>query len=137
MAGPEPRCWICGYQFEQWAVDRFLRSKSVSNKPSLPLFVDYMRPQGLRARDFYVETDHVMPIAEGVDEVDNLRLACGWCNAHKGDRTSLYDVGAKPLIVPHMRRGKTSAPRPFWVVRLLATRRRCEWEAPWIRSLGA
>ena len=125
MSGPDQRCWICGYRFEQKAANRFLHQDV--EKPSLPLFVDYIMPRGLTDRDLQVEVDHVVPVAHGGQAVDMLSLACGWCNSHKGARTSVYDVGSSARIVEHPKLGRTTVPRAYWVVRLLCLRRRCEW----------
>lgn len=124
--GSQPRCWICGYAFTDWAVDRFLGSER-RTPPALPAFVDLAKPSGLLVRDLTIEIDHVLPVNQGGREGPNLRIACGWCNNHKSDRCSLYDVHGLPLIVWHPRRGKLSAPRPFWVVRVLGIRQQCEW----------
>jgi hypothetical protein len=69
----------------------------------------------------------VLPVAAGGTGGANLRLACGWCNGHKSDNLSLYDQAFNPIIVRHPVLGVVTVPRPFWVVRLLAYRRRCEW----------
>jgi 5-methylcytosine-specific restriction endonuclease McrA len=122
----EHRCWMCGYQFSKWAVDKFLE-RSISAELRIPQFIDYLKPHGLSKRDFQIEIDHVFPFAEGGNEdIENLRLACGWCNTHKASRLSIYDVAAQPLIASHPQQGKVSLPHPFWVIRLLALRRQCE-----------
>jgi 5-methylcytosine-specific restriction endonuclease McrA len=125
--GPEPRCWICGYQFTRWAENKFLAYGDYIEPPQ-PQFVDYMTFHGLSQRDVSVEVDHAIPFSKGGREEDNLRLACGWCNSHKSDRISLYDVAIKPRTVEHPKLGKRSIPHPFWIVRLLSVRRRCEYE---------
>jgi 5-methylcytosine-specific restriction endonuclease McrA len=125
-AGPEQRCWICGYRFDAQAADEFLGESEITDR-ALPLFVDYLRPKGLKVRDFRIEIDHVIPVSAGGLELDNLRLACGWCNGHKSDCTSLYDVSGECRILQHPRTGAFAAARPFWIVRILAIRRRCEW----------
>jgi len=124
-AGWGPRCWVCGYKFDDPAVRRF--TGAGSEAASLPAFVDYWLPRGMRAQDLQIEVDHVVPIAAGGAEEENLRLACGWCNRHKSDRLALYDAPATAIEIRHPRLGIVSAPRPFWVVRLLALRGRCEW----------
>ncbi|NEP10152.1 MAG: HNH endonuclease [Symploca sp. SIO2C1] len=126
--GPEPRCWICGYKFTKWAQNKFLGYSNYTEAP-LPQFIDYMTLHGLTQRDISVEVDHAIPFSKGgKEEEDNLRLSCGWCNSHKSDRISLYDVGVRPRIVEHPKLGKHSVPHPFWIVRLLSVRRRCEHE---------
>ncbi|MEP0758557.1 HNH endonuclease signature motif containing protein [Coleofasciculus sp. FACHB-T130] len=125
--GPEPRCWICGYEFTKWAENKFLGYGS-DTEPPQHHFIDYMTLHGLSQRDISVEVDHAIPFSKGGKEEDNLRLACGWCNSHKSDRISIYDVAIKPRIVEHPKLGKQSVPHPFWIVRLLSVRRRCEFE---------
>lgn len=126
--GPEPRCWVCGYKFSAWAISKFLKVPSEDEVPQ-PQFIDYLKPHGLNRRDFQIEIDHVFPFSDGGDEnIENLRLACGWCNTHKSDRTSIYDVGAKPSVVCHPQIGKMTVPHPFWVVRLLSLNQQCEYK---------
>lgn len=127
ISGSEPRCWICGYRFTQWAENKFLRCNS-STEPPLPQFIDYMTLHGLTKRDISIEIDHAVPFSKGGNEEDNLRLACGWCNSHKGEHMSLYAVTAKLRTLKHPKLGKKTIPHPFWVVRLLSIRRRCEHE---------
>jgi hypothetical protein len=127
-AGGEARCWVCGYQFTKAAIQRFL--KEGEGGPSLKplIFVDYMTQRGKNIRHLLIEADHVLPVAAGGAGGANLRLACGWCNAHKGDNLSLYDQAFHPMQVRHPALGIVTVPRPFWVVRLLAYRKRCEWQ---------
>jgi 5-methylcytosine-specific restriction endonuclease McrA len=124
---PEPRCWICGYKFTKWAENKFLGYSNYNDAP-FPRFIDYMTLHGLIERDISVEIDHALPFSKGGNEEDNLRLACGWCNSHKGDKVSLYDVALKPRILEHPKFRKQSVPHPFWIVRLLSVRRSCEYE---------
>jgi 5-methylcytosine-specific restriction endonuclease McrA len=126
IAAPAPHCWICGYRFSREAVNRFLDGGG--HLPQLPRFVDYLKPQGLSQRDLSIEIDHVVPIVEGGTDDENLRLACGWCNAAKGGAVFVYDVPASPLKATHPEIGKVTLPRAFWVVRTLAIARRCESE---------
>jgi 5-methylcytosine-specific restriction endonuclease McrA len=133
--GPEPRCWICGYKFTKWAKNKFLENDNYSEAP-LPQFIDYMTLHGLIQRDISVEVDHTIPLSKGGNnEEDNLRLACGWCNSHKGNRISLYDVVIKPRTVEHPKFGKQSIPHPFWIVRLLSVRKCCEYEGGCDRTI--
>jgi 5-methylcytosine-specific restriction endonuclease McrA len=125
LAGKQPRCWICGYRFSDWAVRRFL-TKDEHASVTLPLFIDYVTGHGMRERDLSIEIDHVVPVAAGGRNDDNLRIACGWCNSRKKDYVSIYDVGSVPKVFHHPHLGVTSVPQPFWVVRLLALRKRCE-----------
>jgi hypothetical protein len=126
--GPEPRCWICGYKFSAWAINKFLKNPTDDEAPK-PQFIDYMKPIGLTKRDSQIEVDHVFPFSDGGDDcIDNLRLACGWCNTYKSDRLAIYDVAARPPVVCHPRMGRVTIPHPFWTVRLLSLRRQCEYE---------
>jgi hypothetical protein len=124
LSGPEQRCWVCGYKFTDWAKRRFLEEEEVSF--SLPKFVDYIKPIGLLKRDISVELDHVIPFSRGGLEGENLRLACGWCNARKSSKISIYDVDSKPRKFLHPRFGRITVPNGFWIVRLLALRNKCE-----------
>lgn len=124
LSGPDQRCWICGYKFTDWAKRRFLEEEKV--KLSLPRFVDFIKPIGLLARDISIELDHVIPFSRGGLEDENLRLACGWCNARKGSKISVYDVDSKPRKFFHPKLGNITVPNGFWTVRLLALRNKCE-----------
>ena len=124
IAGNPPRCWICGARFPENAVDGFVFEEPRS--VPLPHFVDVLKPRGLNARDLRIEVDHVVPFSRGGDGDDNLRLACGWCNANKSDLRSLYDTAGRPRTSARNDLGLTTLPHPFWTIRLLATERRCE-----------
>jgi len=125
-AGSPPRRWICGYAFLDEAIERFLENKLQLWDPKLPAFLDFMRPHGLATRDLKPEVDHVNPFCVGGEEGRNLRIACGWCNAKKSWKCSVYDTGSEAEYFKHPMIGQVSVPRPFWVVRLLAVRKRCE-----------
>jgi len=125
LAGKQPRCWICGYCFSDWAVGRFVTQEEFA-PPTLPLFIDYVTGHGAQERDLTIEIDHVVPVAAGGRNEDNLRIACGWCNSRKKDYVSIYDVGSAPKVFRHPNLGAISVPQPFWIVRLLALRKRCE-----------
>lgn len=130
LYGPNPRCWLCGFLFPAWAIGRFL-GETQSNAPiTLPAFVDYAKPHGLLQRDLQIEVDHVVPVARGGREGENLRLACGWCNAAKSSHIALYDVSGVGDRFEHPRLGRLTVPRAFWVVRTLALFSRCEWPGP-------
>lgn len=128
LNGAEPRCWICGYKFTKWARNKFLGYSNYKEIP-LPLFVDYITLHGVKQRDICIEVDHAIPFSRGGSEdIDNLRLSCGWCNSHKSDRLSIYDVEIKPRTLEHPKLRKRSIPHPFWVIRLFSVRQRCEHE---------
>lgn len=130
ISGANPRCWACGYLFPEWVIDRFLGENRHEAPTSLPAFLDYAKPQGLIARDLLIEVDHVVPVARGGREGDNLQLACGWCNSAKSAHTAIYDVSGIAERFQHPRLGRLTIPRPFWVVRTLALFGRCEWPGP-------
>lgn len=134
LSGPDHRCWICGYKFTDWAKRRFLEEDEESL--SLPNFIDYIKPIGLIARDISIELDHVIPFSRGGQEDNNLKLACGWCNARKSSRISVYDVDSKPQRFQHPRLGYTTIPSGFWVVRLLAIRNKCEHHSGCDKTTG-
>jgi hypothetical protein len=124
------RCWYCGYKFPEVAESRFLGSGVAAGAEcaSLPLFVDFVTDRGRDLRDFLIEIDHVSPLSRlGTDVLDNLRVSCGWCNRHKGARSLLFDAQALPILYDHPRLGRLFIPQPFWVVRRLGTRRRCDY----------
>ena len=120
------RCWLCGYLFTQLAIDRFLGRSRTALQPTS--FVDILRPRGIHASDIRIEVEHVVPVTGGGGGSGNLALACGWCNRHKGPRVSIYDSDARPPRSSYMLGGYAwhELPNPFWTVRLLALRKRCE-----------
>lgn len=130
-AEPDPRCYLCGYKFKPQARDQILGRRTIE-KPSedaeLPLLVDFTRPRGLVARDLRAEVDHIRPVwSGGTSSTENLRLACGWCNKVKSSFRSLYDSTARFAGTIRPERSRTiSQPQPLWILRLVATRGRCE-----------
>lgn len=130
QAGPDPRCWICGDAFSKEAVSIF---KGESAKINLPFYIDILRPKGLKERHLKIEIDHIFPIAKGGEhDIANFRLCCGWCNIHKKDRTSLYEVNGAPVRLKHGVITKSTSirtiPRSFWSVRAMGLLQRCEHE---------
>jgi hypothetical protein len=124
-AKPGPRCYLCGHRFGVDAENLFLGHSTIS--PTLPLFVDFVKLRGINDRHLCVEVDHVQAVAHGGLGGSNFRLACGWCNVFKSSKTSVYDDDDELRTVTHPRLGKTTIPKPFWIVRLLAMRGQCEW----------
>jgi 5-methylcytosine-specific restriction endonuclease McrA len=120
------RCYLCGYQFTRPARDLFLRRSGTVLQ--LRNLVDFTRPRGRKLRHLTAEVDHVIPVAEGgATKVDNLRLACGWCNIAKSRYCSIYDTNSwSKGIYNHSVLGVVSLPQPLWLVRLIATRGCCE-----------
>ena len=124
----QPRCWVCGFLFSKAAVDIFLKKKTGATL-NVPRLVDIFRPRGLIERDIRIEVEHIVPVASGGGGKDNLALSCGWCNKSKGALTSLYDADAHAPLA-RFKTGSTSwheLPHPFWTVRLLAIRAKCEF----------
>ncbi|TIH12494.1 hypothetical protein D0S45_17635 [Marinifilum sp. JC120] len=119
-----PRCYLCGYKFDEDAVNCFLDIKQY-NKPPLS-FVDYLKPHGLSSRDFRLELDHVFPFSLGGGNDDNLKIACGWCNKHKSNKIVLYEANCSPKVFNHPQRGRTSCPQPLWVIRAISAKQKCE-----------
>jgi len=124
LAAPRPACWICGDRFSDHAIGVFI-GEEVGPSPTPPL-VDILAPRGLVARDLSIDIDHIVAHAKGGDNDDNLALACGWCNRHKRDRGSIYEVASEPLLAAPNDLGLGSLPRAFWTVRHLALTQRCE-----------
>jgi hypothetical protein len=130
QAGSNPRCWICGDKFEDEAVALFKREAAVIK---LPTYVDIFRPKGLNKRHLGIEIDHMFPLTKGGGhDITNFRLCCGWCNIHKKDRTSLYEVGGAPTRLKEGVITRTTAIRTipvfFWTVRAMGLLQRCEHE---------
>ncbi|MGP4022905.1 HNH endonuclease [Actinomadura sp. 3N407] len=123
---PLQRCYLCGYKFLPKARDRFLRRTRDQLSPLR--VVDFTRPRGLKPRHISVELDHIIPVAEGgTTDAGNLRLACGWCNIVKSNLWSLHDAKAWATGgMEHPSLGLVTVPQPFWVLRVIATRGRCE-----------
>ncbi len=124
---PDPRCYLCGYRFDAYARDKYL-SRPAGERPDLPVLVDLTRPRGLKLRDIEVEVDHVRPVSDGgSSSAENLRLACGWCNSVKSNRHSLYASSSAPYGEVRVGQlGRVPLPQPLWVLRIVATRGRCE-----------
>jgi hypothetical protein len=124
-AMPSPRCYVCGSRFSKAAEDFYLGRSTAA--PATPKYIDYIKLRGTNERHMRVEIDHVVPVAQGGLGGGNFRLACGWCNLFKSSKSSIYDDDCVPLLVHHPQLGKVSIPRPFWIVRTLLLRGRCEW----------
>lgn len=127
QAATPPRCYICGFAFSAEAKDTLLRVKG-RNPVTMAGLVDVFRPR-VRQRDFQIEVEHLVPVANGGSGQSNLRLACGWCKKHKSSRVSLYEASFTTagtsgfMIGPHR---LFELPAPFWMIRTLALRGRCE-----------
>lgn len=119
------RCWYCGYLFGDDEIDTFLGLNSDIDRTKKD-FVDYLKPSGLSERDSRIEIEHMHPFSKGGGSGDNLVLACGWCNKYKSNRMSIYDVTSEALAYSHPRLGMVSVPQPFWIIRLISIKRKCE-----------
>lgn len=118
IASGEPYCWVCGWRFQPEAIDRFLELSEAL--PAAPRLIDVFKPIGLNRRHLRIEVDHVAPFSRGgSDHVDNLRLCCGWCNASKSNRSSIYEVSGEARTSKGSDY-ENALPQPFWVVRVLA-----------------
>jgi len=124
LAGNPPRCWICGVPFDDQAIDKYLARDG--RELPLPHLVDVLKPRGLSSQDLRIEVDHQMPLAQGGEGGENLSLSCGWCNRHKSERTSIYDVEGLVRSSGPNNFDIRSLPSPFWTVRLLALVGTCE-----------
>jgi hypothetical protein len=114
----QPHCWVCGWRFQPEAIDGFLEQSK--EPPKAPELIDVFKPIGLNPRHLRIEVDHVTPFSRGgADDANNLRLCCGWCNANKSDRSSIYEVPGEARSVESLNPVK-ALPQPFWVVRILA-----------------
>lgn len=130
QAASPPRCYICGFAFSPEAQDALLRVKGRNPVP-IAGFVDVFRPR-LHKRDFGIEIEHVVPVAAGGSGQDNLKLACGWCNKHKSSRVSLYEASFTTAGTAGFTVGTHrlfELPAPFWMIRTLALRGRCQHPA--------
>jgi hypothetical protein len=124
-AGSQPRCWICNAEFTKEAITTFLGGRARSPLPSL---VDYMMPRGLVDRDYAIEIEHKIPFSKGggdLDDPKNIALSCGWCNRHKWNYMSIYDVGSNGGLYKHNIHGLLSVPEPYWVIRKIGLAQKC------------
>lgn len=125
LAGYKPRCWVCGYEFTDEAIESF-RTVASCIIPQ-PQFLDILKPSGLRSDDLRIEVDHVMPLSIGGEEGDNLRIACGWCNRNKSSLQTIYEVKGAPAKAGPNNLSISSLPQKFWIVRLLGLSTTCEY----------
>ena len=126
QALPALRCWICGHKFLLGARQGY-RRETVTEPLKPWRFVDVYAPRGLHEQDLRIEIDHVVAVAAGGKNQDDIRLACGWCNRYKSSKQVLYDAAMELNEIAMADGERRPVPPPFWVVRLLALRGRCEW----------
>jgi|GEM_PF-2200782 len=121
----KPHCWICGYQFKDFAINRYL---GTDDNIILPSTFDFYSPRGLKERDISIEIEHKQPFSSGggdLDDLDNLDLSCGYCNRYKWKFLSLYDVNKGLRTFSHPSLGNVSIPQPYWIIRILALADKC------------
>ncbi|MEH1031935.1 HNH endonuclease signature motif containing protein [Micromonospora profundi] len=120
-----PHCYLCGFKFSREAEERFLTGGRI--EVPLPNLTDFVRAR-TKPRHVRIEVDHVLPLVDGgTNNLDNLRLACGWCNSAKGRYGSIYDTHSwSEVRFEHPGLGWLTIPRPLWVLRIVSLRGRCE-----------
>jgi len=128
-AGRRPRCWICGLPFSASLIESFISGKQNDLIQPTP-FVDMYMPR-LKPSDYGIHVEHVVPVSRGgerqLDDLGNLKLACGWCNGAKSSFMSIYEPSLHLRQIRNRETGEeVSLPQKGWVVRVLATRRACE-----------
>jgi len=124
---PVQRCYLCGFRFGPTARDLYLRRSATL--PTTHQMVDFTRPRGTNPRHLRAEVDHIIPVAEGgTTTLENLAIVCGWCNIVKSRWWNVYDVNAwQSGVMYHPSLAlQVTVPQPFWVLRVVATRGRCE-----------
>jgi hypothetical protein len=134
-AGPECRCWYCGHRFSDAVIAGFLDDYRV--ELSCSLLVDFVTPRGANGHDLRIEVDHVQPLAAGgSDVIDNMRLACAWCNRGKGSLRLLFEAVKNARRIKHPSLGTITVPASFWAIRVCAARRRCEYSGGCVKTLA-
>lgn len=112
-------CKICGYRFQDKIVNAFA-DKVAFPSVLLPEFIDIYKPRGLFPADMQIQVDHIVPISHGgSNEPDNLQILCGWCNRHKSNLQSMYDV-PQPSYSASYKGRQYNLPHEFWIVRILS-----------------
>lgn len=123
-----PCCWICKREFTEAAISNFTtRGKKIVLAPSPSL--DYMFPRGLNSQDLRIEVEHVIPFSRATnnpDDLDNLELACGWCNNAKSNHMSIYTTSRNGKYYHHPSLGLRSIPNRYWIVKLFMLHEKCE-----------
>ncbi len=124
-AGSRPRCYLCGARFSKSAIGSFMGSIAPIRQNRL--VIDFVFPRGLKSRDERIVIEHVRPISLGGsdNDINNLRLACDFCNSIKSDALTLFAKGQYGPLVQHPILGAVHPPNPYWVVRLLAVDGNC------------
>ena len=126
LAGGTPRCYLCGSAFDALAIELFLGETKIA----IPAdhVIDFMYPKGIVSQDHTIVVDHVRPVADGgVTDIQNMRLACGFCNSIKSDALTLYGSSrrVRDFVHPALGAGRVVPPNPLWVLRLLALVGKC------------
>lgn len=124
-AGAHPRCYLCGSLFTSDEIARFIGEETYSERLPDPR-VDFLFPRGTRSSDGSIVVEHVRPVADGgPSTLDNLRLACRYCNGLKRETLTFYSRSEYGRKIRHPTLGWVVPPNPLWCVRLLALRGRC------------
>lgn len=120
----KPSCYLCNAAFGDAQIAAFLGEAEHVDVPEP--FVDFIYPRGARASDKRISVEHIRPLNDGgSNSLENLALACNYCNGMKNDALTIFDRGRYPQMIEHPDLGAVFRPNPFWVLRLLALRKRC------------
>lgn len=124
MVGEPPKCYLCGARFTEREVAHFL--KESNTEPIADVYVDFLFPRGAQGKDRRIAVEHVRPLSDGgTSEVQNLQIACQFCNTLKSDALTVYARGHYGRAFQHPTIGLIHPPNPFWVVRILALDGKC------------
>lgn len=108
------RCGLCGRQFKSAEVSNFLNGNSQQVPPTSERF-DRFKPINMTHGDNAIVVDHRVPVSGfGDNELDNLQLACRYCNRIKREWTSIFD---RPPRFSDRANGASA----FHVIRLIAS----------------
>ena len=126
-AGSPPRCWVCGSTFPEEALDRFLKVGS-GRHPGASALRRTSTSRAGASRGIYSSrwtTSCPSPKADSTRRICASPVA--GANRVKSNSLTLYAAPAGVRYAKHPSLGKgRGPPSPFWVVRLLGLRGRCE-----------
>ncbi|MFU1545096.1 HNH endonuclease [Aeromonas veronii] len=90
-------CHICGRRFSIEEIMCFLDGNPQSARHS-QIFEDRLKPIYSYKHGWSIALDHINPISgSGIDDEDNLALACHYCNSMKKDYISIFDMSNRSL----------------------------------------
>lgn len=116
------RCKICGYKFDNSAIDRFLLGSSILLRKSQ--IYDCLKPTRMSTWHSKIYIDHIRPVSRGgSNNIENLQTLCGFCNSSKKDFITIFDQShtSGPVIIEHPKiRSSIHLSSWFLVVRMLA-----------------